>query len=87
LLEPGRVASEPPRPGIEHGLEPDLLRVHGEPDGIERALDHGAQIDRPHVETHLAHDDAGGIEPPINCTRALAFRSMASSARAEATSF
>src|SRR5437870_11661092 len=49
LLEPGRIADGRPRPRVEHFLEPDLFRLGGRPDGIERAVDHGVELDRPDV--------------------------------------
>src|SRR5438034_3760182 len=66
LLEPGRIADGWRRPSVEHFLEPDLFRLGGRPDGIERAVDHGVEIDRPDVEAHLPRDDTRDVEAVVD---------------------
>jgi hypothetical protein len=66
LLEPVRVAGDPERAGIEHGLQPEALGLGGRAHRIERRVHHRPEVDRAQVEPHLAGDDARDVQHVVD---------------------
>ena len=66
LLEAVGIAGDPGRPRIEHRLQPEALGLGGRPHGVERRLHDGLQVDRPHVEPHLAGHDARDVQHVVD---------------------
>lgn len=55
--------------GIEHGLNPDALRVGGRRNRIDRMPDDLGDTNGLHVEADFAGDDSRDIEPILDDVR------------------
>src|SRR5687768_3531593 len=66
LLQPIGVAGNWTSCRIQYRLQPNTLGVSRWPNRIDRSVDNGNQIDRPHVESQLSGNDARHVKEVRN---------------------